>query len=144
MVDYEIKEEENRKRNEKYIKEFKRWLNKKNLAAKTIKKHLNNVDLYINDYLNYYDVIKAEDGMSYIYSFLDGWFIEKCMWSTRNSIKETYISIKKFYQFMSENSYVNIEFYKKTCDFIKENMDEILNHVDKYNNLDEDDFYDEF
>ena len=35
MVDYEIKVEENRKRNEKYIKEFEEWLNEKGLVKKT-------------------------------------------------------------------------------------------------------------
>ena len=50
---------------------------KKGLVKKTIRKHLSNVDLYINDYLNYYDITKVEDGMSSVHSFLDGWFIEK-------------------------------------------------------------------
>ena len=76
------------KRNEKYINEFEKWLNKKGLVPKTIRKHINNVDLYINDYLNYYDIVKVEDGMHHIYSFLDGWFIEKCIWASRNSLKE--------------------------------------------------------
>ena len=69
MTDYEIKVEENLKRNEKYIKEFEKWLNEKNLAKKTIRKHISNINLYINDYLNYYDVIKVEDGIGSVYSF---------------------------------------------------------------------------
>lgn len=132
MTDYEIKVEENLKRNEKYIKEFEKWLNEKNLAKKTIRKHISNIDLYINDYLNYYDVIKVEDGIGSIYSFLDGWFIEKCLWASKNSLKETATSIKKFYQFMSENNYVGIDNYKDMCSFIKENMDEFLGNVDAF------------
>ena len=42
--------------------------------------------------------IKVEDGMNCIHSFLDGWFIEKCLWASRNLLKETATSIKKFYQ----------------------------------------------
>lgn len=42
--------------------------------------------------------IKVEDGMNCIHSFLDDWFIEKCLWASRNSLKETVTSIKKFYQ----------------------------------------------
>ena len=132
MTDYEIKVEENLKRNEKYIKEFEKWLNEKNLAKKTIRKHISNIDLYINDYLNYYDVIKVEDGIGSVYSFLDGWFIEKCLWASKNSLKETATSIKKFYQFMSENNYVDIDNYKDMCSFIKENMDEFLGNVDAF------------
>lgn len=132
MTDYEIKVEENLKRNEKYIKEFEKWLNEKNLAKKTIRKHISNIDLYINDYLNYYDVIKVEDGIGSVYSFLDGWFIEKCLWASKNSLKETATSIKKFYQFMSENNYVGIDNYKDMCSFIEENMDKFLGNVDAF------------
>ena len=88
---------------------------KKGLVKKTIRKHLSNVDLYINDYLNYYDITKVENGISSVHSFLDGWFIEKCLWASKNSLKETAASIKKFYQFMSENDYVSVADYKDMC-----------------------------
>ena len=95
---------------------------------------LNNVDLYIDDYLNYYDITKVEDGTSSVHSFLDGWFIEKCLWASKNSLKETASSIKKFYQYMSENNYVSEKDYKDMCSFIKENMEEFLEQVDAYDN----------
>lgn len=132
MFDYDKKVEENRKRNEKYIKKFEKWLNEKDLVKKTTKKHLRNVDLYINDYLNYYDAVKVEDGISSVYSFLDGWFIEKCLWASKNSLKETAASIKKFYQFMSENNYVSVDDYKDLCRFVKDNMNEFLDQVDAF------------
>lgn len=131
-MDYELKIEQNRKRNEKFIKEFESWLTQKDLVKKTIRKHLNNVSLYINDYLNYYDVEKMEDGIYSIYGFLDGWFIEKCLWSSRNSLKETASSIKKFYQCMSEIGYVTVDDYKKLCREIKDNMDEFLAQMDAF------------
>lgn len=134
MIDYDEKVEENEKRNKKYINEFENWLTEKGLAAKTIKKHLNNVDLYINLYLNYYDITKAEEGMNQIYSFLNGWFIEKCLWSSRNSLKETAASIKKFYQYMSEYNYVSLEDYNDMCILIKDNMDDFLEQVDAFDN----------
>ena len=131
-MDYELKIEQNRKRNEKFIKEFESWLTQKDLVKKTIRKHLNNVSLYINDYLNYYDVEKMEDGIYSIYGFLDGWFIEKCLWASRNSLKETVASIKKFYQCMSEIGYVTVDDYKKLCREIKDNMDEFLAQMDAF------------
>ena len=132
MFDYNKKVEENRKRNEKYIKEFEKWLKEKGLVDKTIRKHLNNVDLYINDYLNYYEITKVEDGIDDVYSFLSGWFIEKCLWASKNSLKETAVSIKKFYQYMSENNYVRVEDYNEMSYFIKDNMDEFLEQVDAF------------
>ena len=134
-MDFEEKANENVKRNEKYIKEFESWLNKKGLANKTIIKHLKNVSLFVNDYLNYYEITKVEDGLDEVYSFLDSWFIEKCLWSTRYTLKQTASSIKKFYQYMSENNYVDAGDYKKTFEYIKDNMNELLENVDDFNNF---------
>lgn len=132
--DFEKKVEENSKRNEKYIEEFEKWLIEKGLVVKTIRKHLSNVNLYNNDYLNYYEVIKAEDGIDDIYSFIDGWFIRKCLWASKNSIKEMIASLKKFYQYMSENNYVSVEDYKDMCSFIKDSMDDFYETLDDFDN----------
>lgn len=134
MEDYDKKIEENRKRNEKFMKEFEEWLTNKGLVNKTISKHVSNADLYINDFLNYYDITKMEDGMDEVYSFLNGWFIEKCMWSTKSALKEMSASIKKFYECMSELGYVKVEDYKDMCFMIKDNMDEFLSSVDDFDN----------
>ena len=141
MFDYDKKVEKNIKRNAEFIVGFEAWLREKDLAEKTIRKHLNNTDLYINDYLNYYDITKAEDGIDEVYSFLNGWFIEKCLWASKTSIKETAASIMKFYQYMSENNYVTVEDYRDIRNFIRENMDEILETLEEYENEIYDDFY---
>lgn len=134
MSDIEVKIKENIKRNEKFIKEFSEWLEEKGLTNKTINKHINNIDLYINHYLNYYDITKMEDGICSVYSFLSGWFIEKCLWASQTSIKETSASIKKFYNCMCDKGYVSKEDYKSLCDVIKDNMDEFLYQLEAYDN----------
>lgn len=144
MDDYKEWEEKvtkNHKRNEKFIQEFEEWLINKGLAKKTIRKHVSNADLYINDYLNYYDAETMEDGVCTLDGFLDGWFIEKCMWSSKNSIKETAASIKKFYECMSEKGYVSKEEYKDLCEDIKDNRDDYLEQMDAYDN---DTYFDTF
>lgn len=132
--DLEKKIEENKKRNKKFMKEFEEYLKEKNLKDKTIKKHLSNVDLFINDYLNYYDIETPEEGINSVYSFLSGWFIEKCMWATVYTTKETAASIKKFYAYMSEKGYVKKEDYKELCEELKDSMDEILEYLDAFDN----------
>lgn len=82
-----------------------------------------------------------EDGINCIHSFLDGWFIEKCLWVSKNSLKETATSIKMFYQCMSENNYVSQEDYKSLCSFIKENMEEFLEQVELF---EDGSYYDQF
>ena len=134
MKDLEKKIEENKKRNKKFMKEFEEYLKEKNLKDKTIKKHLSNVDLFINDYLNYYDIETPEEGINSVYSFLSGWFIEKCVWATVYTTKETAASIKKFYAYMSEKGYVEKEDYKELCEELKDSMDEILEYLDAFDN----------
>lgn len=134
MKDLEKKIEKNKKRNKKFMKEFEEYLKEKNLKDKTIKKHLSNVDLFINDYLNYYDIETPEEGINSVYSFLSGWFIEKCMWATVYTTKETAASIKKFYAYMSEKGYVKKEDYKELCEELKDSMDEILEYLDAFDN----------
>ena len=134
MKDLEKKIEENKKRNKKFMKEFEEYLKEKNLKDKTIKKHLSNVDLFINDYLNYYDIETPEEGINSVYSFLSGWFIEKCMWATVYTTKETAASIKKFYAYMSEKGDVKKEDYKELCEELKDSMDEILEYLDAFDN----------
>ena len=132
MEDYEVELEKNIKRNKKFINEFEKWLIAQKLGNKTIRKHLNNIDLFINDYVNYYEVTKMEDGISSAYSFLNDWFIRKCAWSSVTSIKETAASIKKFYQCMSEKGYVSSEDYKFLCRMIKDNMDNFIDSFMEY------------
>lgn len=134
MEGMEKKIKENQKRNKKFMKEFEEWLKEKSLSDKTIKKHLSNVDLFINDYLNYYDVETAEEGITSVYSFLNGWFIEKCMWATPYTTKEEAASIKKFYAYMSEKGYVEKEDYKFLCEELKDSMDEILDTLEAFDN----------
>ena len=134
MFDYDKKVEKNIKRNEKYIVEFELWLKDKGLVNKTIKRHLDNISLYLNDYLNYYDITKMEDGIDEVYSFLNGWFIEKCLWASKNSLKETAASIKKFYECMVELGYVKEEEYKFLCNVIKDNMGEFLEQLEAFDN----------
>ena len=134
MENIEKKIKENQTRNKKFIKEFEEWLKEKSLSDKTIKRHISNVDIFINDYLNYYDIETAEEGITSVYSFLNGWFIEKCMWATPYTTKEEAASIKKFYAYMSEKGYVEKEDYKFLCEELKDSMDEILDTLEAFDN----------
>ena len=134
MENIERKIKENQTRNKKFIKEFEEWLKEKSLSDKTIKKHISNVDIFINDYLNYYDIETAEEGITSVYSFLNGWFIEKCMWATPYTTNEEAASIKKFYAYMSEKGYVEKEDYKFLCEELKDSMDEILDTLEAFDN----------
>ena len=126
---------ENTKRNEDYLKMFEKSLEEKQLTAKTIRKHVSNIDFYLNDYLTYYDeIIKMEDGTQHTRSFLGDWFIRKAMWASKSSIKEMASSLKKFYEYMSALGFVKISDYQEMCYEIKDNMDRYLENLEDYDN----------
>lgn len=134
MDNYEEEKEKNEKRNKKYLNEFTNWLKQKGLKDKTIRKHVGNADLYINEYLTYYEILTSEKGVYFVGSFLDGWFIEKCLWASKYSLKEMASSIKKFYQYMAENNYVSKEDYDEMCQIIKGGMEEFIETLNDYDN----------
>lgn len=90
--EYEEKCKEIRSVNEGLLELFAFDLS--DLAPKTVRRHVNNVDFYINDYLLYEDPLTFDEGISKIENFLGYYFIRKCMWSTPGTIKSTAVSIR--------------------------------------------------
>ena len=90
-----------------------------NLSKKTITKHVQNVEFYLNEFLTYYEVIPMELGASHIDEFLGNWFIRKAMWSSISSINENCTSLKKFYECMLINNLVEEIEYFSLCSMIK-------------------------
>lgn len=132
--EYEQKSEEIRQRNEQYLNIFARNLENADLAGKTISKHLDNVDFYINEFLLREDLLEMKDGCGVIINeYLGYFYIHKCMWSTPNNIKTIAASIKKFYKSMLDHGYVEKSAYKELCDEIKKNMSEWQQDCERFN-----------
>ena len=62
--EYEKKCNDIRQANKKLLGEFADYLQEKGLSNKTIKRHRNNIDFYINGYLLREEPQKPEDGVS--------------------------------------------------------------------------------
>ena len=131
--EYEKECEKIRMANNEFLDVFAKDLALSGLSPKTIRKHLQNVDFYINDYMLYSDARPMEDGVSMIDDFLGYFFIRKCMWSTPGTIKTTAASIKKFYKSMLEHDNIKKEEYDYLCDEIKEGMDRWQADCAQYN-----------
>jgi site-specific recombinase XerD len=130
------REKEIQKENEKHLAGFEKWLCDKGLSQKTINAHVSNVDLYINNYLCYYeDMYDAKHGAGQIYGFLGDWFIRKAMWSSCAHIKANAASIKKFYAYLLEVNVVEQEDYDDLCWTIKENMPDWLGDMKRYDEM---------
>jgi hypothetical protein len=121
-----------RKDNEILLDDFSKWLADKGLVPKTIDKHCYNLDFYINEFLMYEEATDASEGVCQIDLFLGYWFIKKAMWASKSSIKSNATSIKKFYEFMLEKGNIDEEDYIDLKDEIKNNMQEWLDTMDRY------------
>jgi len=139
MDDYEEYEaacKEIREDNAKLLEKFKKWLRQKNLAAKTIRTHTENVDFYINEFLLYEDAVEANDGADEIGMFLGYWFVKKAMWASPAQIKSNAASLKKFYTFMNEQGEISDELLAQLKETIKEDMPEWIATMRRYDNPD--------
>ncbi|HAC65597.1 MAG TPA: recombinase [Cyanothece sp. UBA12306] len=135
MNDYEQYEADCQKirtANQKLLTDFESWLKSSGLSQKTIKNHLSNVDLYINEYLLYEDAVQAKDGIDNVSEFLGYWFIKKVTWSSKSSIKANAASLKKFYGFLLEEDVINKEDLNELKETIKEEMSEWLETMERY------------
>ena len=129
MDEYEVYEKECkeiREINEELLELFEKDMMDKNLADKTINRHLSNVNFYINEYMLHEDATPMGD-----------FFIRKCMWSTPASIKSTAASIKKFYKCMLDYGKIEKADYEFLCADIKEGMDEWRSACEAYNDPDQ-------
>ncbi len=124
--DYEKDSEEIREENKVLLKAFEKRLLVSGLKNKTITKHIQNVDFYINDYLLYDDCVHAKDGISSVHGFFNWFFPRKAMWSSKASTKETVASLKKFYKCLSELGFLEVTDYEFLLSEIKAEMPEWL------------------
>ncbi len=121
--DYSKACDEIREKNSVYLDLFEHTLIEDGLKGSTIKRHLSNIDFYINDFLLYEEPLTMDYGMGRIDSFLGDFFIRKCMWSTPGNIKSTAASIKKFYKCMMDSGIVKKSDYESLCSEIKNGME---------------------
>lgn len=138
MVRYEVDRKKRKEENRRYLKEFSRYLEKKKLSKKTIEKHIQNIDFYINTFLLYENPEKASEGVRRLDYFLGFWFIRKAMWSSPSSMKDNIASLKHFYTYMNEIGEVSDEALSDMLAEIRECKNEWIETVKQYNNPDAD------
>ena len=129
---YEIECERIRQSNAELLDEFESWLRKSGLSDNTVRKHIENIDFYINEFLLYEDAVEPQDGIDSVSMFLGYWFIRKAMWSSESSIKSNAASLKKFYAFLHERGAVSKDDLDSLKETIKEEMPDWLATLARY------------
>jgi hypothetical protein len=129
---YEIECNRIRQSNAELLDEFENWLRKSDLTDRTVSKHIENIDFYINEYLLYEDAVEPQDGIDSVSMFLGYWFIKKAMWASESSIKSNAASLKKFYAFLHERGAVSKDDLDSLKETIKEEMPDWLATLVRY------------
>ena len=139
-MDWEEQSEQILKVNKSLLREFRENLVHNGLSPKTVNAHVSNVDLYLNSFLSSYESVNAHEGANRVDGFLGDWFIRKAVWSSKNSIKSTAGSLKKFYKFMLQQDLIKEQDYENLTKTIKDYMPQWLETMDNYDNYDEEDW----
>ena len=121
-----------REENASLLEEFDSWLRTKGLSDRTVKRHCDKIDFYINEFLLYEDITPPAKGVDEIGMFLGYWFIRKAMWASQSSMRSYAASLRKFYQFMVERGSVDQEALNELNVRIKEDMPEWLETLRRY------------
>lgn len=121
-----------REENKALLDDFESWILGNGLSKSTAKKHRENIDFYINDFLLDEDPKHASDGVDEVGMFLGYWFVRKAMWANVASVKANAASIKKFYDFMFERGEVDPEAVKGMKERIKEDLPEWMATMERY------------
>lgn len=122
-----------REENQKYLDLFECELNKQGLKDRTIRRQVNDIDFYINEYLLREDIMPMEKGCLYADMFLGFFFIRKCMWSSPEGIRKYITALKKFYKCMLNNGHIEQSDYDCLLDDINDNKEEWIRYCEQYN-----------
>lgn len=118
--------------NQIVLKDFKFYLKEKlGLSDRMVKRHLFNIDFFINDGAIYYDLQTPDQAYRSIDYFLSMFFPRKAMWATPSNIKENGSSLKRFYTFLYELEEIDESALKYAKGQIKEGLEEGLEYLEE-------------
>ena len=125
-----------KKHNKILLEEFQNNMKESGLTQKTIRNHLGNVGLFINDYL-FWEEIAPENSDEEIDIFFDDWAIRKNVIFSESSMRQFASSVKKFYKFLYESGWIDKEKHDGIKHTFKDGLPDWLISVRQY----EDDLY---
>ena len=129
--EYMIKVDKLVRNNEEPIRLFK--LSLTGLADKTTKRHLNNIDTFVNHYCADLRNVNFVEGIKYVDEFLGDYVIHKFVCCSADSLRQMVTSIKKFYKCMLEHELISIAAYEDLCYLLKDCLSEWCEECEKYN-----------
>ena len=123
-----------REANKGYLSIYEKYLIDHGLSTRTVSRHMNNLDYYLNDYLLRDDALSMEDGIEKIDDYFSHFFIRQPNGATPGTIKSTSDSIRKFYQCMVVNNKIDKDGFICVCKTIKDSLPGWQANCLQYNN----------
>ena len=110
------------------LKEFEKYLYSTNLTKKTVDKHLDNIDLYINTYVLRTDIIPPEEEVTiFIDDYFEYFMPYKTTFGSISDTKAQIGSLKKFYKYLVDINRLAKNDYNEMLEIIKANKQEWFN-----------------
>jgi len=97
------KYEKIQKENAELLNKFEGHLLQMNISKKTIKHHINNVELYTNDYLAIDEEASPHGIDGYTLESFFRWCIDKWIFNTVSEMLSMIISVNIFYEYLNKN-----------------------------------------
>ncbi len=118
--------------NQELLTEFQDWLAERGASEKSIRRHLRNMDLYLNHFLLHEMPTEASCGVLSVRMFLGYWYPRKVLGISETSLRGNAASIRKFYQFMSAKGLVSEEAVLNLGRRIRGSMPEWLEGMNRW------------
>lgn len=117
--------------NGKLLAAFKKHLTEeKGLSEKTVKRHVEQLDFYLNVYLAEYIEVTPIDSVDSAGNFLGHFFVQKNLLSSQTSLKQNGSALKKLYQFLYEAGELSKNSLLDVNEFINAGLEEGAEYLD--------------
>ena len=128
---YEAESEKVIAANNELLKLFEDDLTSSGVSAKTVRSHIDNAEFFINAYLMMGSVREMTEGPRMAESYLGEFYACHCVWSSPTSVRNTAVSIKRFYKCMADHGKIPRFDYENMCACIKANLDQWISNCRK-------------
>ncbi len=106
--------------NQKYMDIFENYMKKERLSKRTIRKHMSNIDMFLEYYLTYDMPNHMSWGCYDVNAYFDDFIIRKTSYSTLEDVRSIISTLNKFYKLMYELRYITVEDYMEYLNVVKD------------------------
>ncbi|MCK5847365.1 MAG: hypothetical protein KAG84_07995 [Bacteroidales bacterium] len=86
---------------------FELWMEEKGYSSNDIKGHIQNIGFFANQYLLRSDIHLLNESSKEVIPFLQSYFIDKCQWANKESMKNYFSSFRNIYTYLAEINKIN-------------------------------------